>query len=285
MIPWYENIPVLSFLALRARCRGCAAPISWRYPFVEALTGALYGLAAWLLVVRPAGGWKDPSRYVLLGIACLYLGALVALTFIDLAHRILPDRITKPGIAAGAILSVLVPSLQPTRWIGALPDAGAALVLSLAGAAVGYGSLWLVGWLGERAFRKEAMGLGDCKLLAMIGAFTGPAGALLAAACGLVLGLVMGLVEQARTKDATFPFGPALAAGGAVVFLAPDRVRRAFRDGLDLLQEPRVGLGAAVAMAVVLFLMRRRFPKPVLLLLFVLLAAFGAAYAFLPGRR
>ena len=284
MIPWYENIPVLSFLALRARCRGCAAPISWQYPLVESLTGALYGLAAWLLVVRPAGGWKDPSKYVLLGIACLYLGALVALTFIDLAHRILPDRITKPGIAAGAILSVAVPSLQPVRWIDALPDPGAALVLSLAGAAVGYGSLWFVGWMGEKAFRKEAMGLGDCKLLAMIGAFTGPVGALLAAACGLVLGLVMGLIERVRTGDEAFPFGPALAAGGALVFLAPDRVLRAFGSGRDLLHDPRVGLGAAVAMAVVLFLLRRRFPKPVLLLLFALLAAFGAAYAFLPAR-
>jgi leader peptidase (prepilin peptidase)/N-methyltransferase len=290
-IPWNENIPLLSFLMLGAKCRGCRAPISWRYPLVEVLTGGLFALAAWLLL--PAGRpewWTDPAPWVHVAAAFVFLGTLVALTFIDFDHRILPDRLTKPGMAAGAVFSVALAiagegarSLQPTEWIPSLPATGAALLLSLAGMVAGYGSLWLVGWLGEKAFRREAMGLGDAKLLAMVGAFTGPQGALLAAGVGMILGLVLGLVQQARTRDTTFPFGPALAAGGAAVFLAPAGVLEGFRSVAALSSDPRGGLGLAVLCAVLLVMVRGRLPKAMFvgfLVLVLLLAAVNGVLLF-----
>ena len=232
---------------------------------MEALTGALFLAAAWLLVVRHGGWTGTPERWGHLGAGLLYLGALVALTFIDLDHRILPDRITKPGMAAGALCSVALPDLQGSPGIGSLPPSGAALLMSLAGMALGYGSLWLVGWLGEKAFRREAMGLGDCKLLGMVGAFTGPVGALLAAGVGLLLGLATGLLQQARTRDAAFPFGPALAAGGAAVFLAPEQVREGLRSVASLAGDPRGGLAMAGVCGLLLFAIRDRLPRPLYL--------------------
>ncbi len=272
-IPWYENIPVLSFLALRGRCRGCGGAISWRYPLVEALTGALFAAAAWLLVVRWPGGALDPDRYLHLASGLLLLGALTALSFIDLDRRILPDAITRPGTAAGLLLSVLHPSLQDPRGLGGLPDAGGALLLSAAGVAAGYGSLWIVSLLGARAFGREAMGLGDAKLLAMIGAFTGPLGAMLAAALGLLLGLLMGGVRLLATGDASFPFGPSLAAGGAAVFLARREVTDALERAAELGSDPRGGLAVAAACAVLLLWIRTRLPRGVFLVLLLLVAA------------
>jgi leader peptidase (prepilin peptidase)/N-methyltransferase len=276
MIPWHENIPLLSFALLRGRCRGCGAAISWRYPLVEALTGGLFLLAAWTLVDPLHGGWRDPSRWLHLGAGLLFLAALVALTFIDLAHRILPDRITKPGMAAGAVLSALLPGLQPGHERIALPPPGAAFLLSLAGILVGYGSLWLVAWAGEKAFRREAMGMGDAKLLAMVGAFTGPLGALLAAVVGFALGLVGGLLHRLSTRDPEFPFGPALAVGGAAVFLDRRDIGFALRQGSDALSDPLGGLIAAVVSGAVLFAIRGRLPRPILLVLSLLVALLAA---------
>lgn len=275
-IPWHENIPVLSFLFLGAKCRGCRAHISWRYPGVEALTGALFVAATWLLLRDGLGG---AERWIHLAAAFVYLGLLVALTFIDIDHRILPDRLTKPGMAAGAVFSVLLPALQGPGGITSLPPAGEALLLSLAGMALGYGSIWIVGWLGEKAFRREAMGLGDAKLLAMVGAFSGPKGVLLAGALGLLVGLVTGLVHQARTRDAAFPFGPALAVGGAAVFLAPSALSRGVAGLAESSRDPRFGIGAAVACALLLLTVRRRLPKGMFLALLALVLLLAGANA------
>ncbi len=140
-------------------------------------------------------------------------------------------------------------------------------------------------WLGEKAFRREAMGLGDAKLLAMIGAFTGPKGVLLAGVTGLALGLAVGLVEQARTKDPTFPFGPALAAGGSAAFLVPRTVGEGFHRLAGITAEPAGGLVVAAICFALLFAVRTRLPKGLFLLFLglVLLVAALNGYLWLRG--
>lgn len=143
---WYENIPVFSFLALRGRCLACKAPISWRYPLVELLVGALFLVSL---------GRFGPTRELALPLALVTF--LVPLTFIDLEHWVLPFELTIPGIVTGVGLSALV-SLERMR------DAAI-------GAAVAYAGFWLMELLGEKLFKKEALGGGDKYLLALIGAF------------------------------------------------------------------------------------------------------------------
>ncbi|MCK6479058.1 MAG: prepilin peptidase [Planctomycetes bacterium] len=270
-IAWYDNVPVLSWLLLRARCRGCGTGISWRYPFVEALTGAIFALAAWLLVLRWRGWTGDPLRLAHLGVAQAFAAAMIALSGIDFDHRILPDRITKPGMAAGFLASLLLPRLQSPSGSWGIPPAGEAAVLSAAGMVLGYGLLWGVGWLGERVFRREAMGLGDCKLLAMIGAFAGPGGVLLAAGAGMVLGLLLGAVQHLRTRDAAFPFGPALAAGGLGAVLARRELLEGYHRAQDLMADPRGGLLLAALCTGLLLWIRGRLPRGVFLGLLVLM--------------
>lgn len=137
LIPWYENLPLVSWLALRARCSGCGMRISWRYPGVEALTAGLF-LAAWLWHGLP-----------LAPVYWLFLALMVAATFIDIEHFIIPDEITWGGTAAGLVLSFLVPQMMRTdvRW--------QAVLLSLGGAALGFGILWLVVEGGKLAFGRK----------------------------------------------------------------------------------------------------------------------------------
>ena len=269
-IPWFENIPVASFLLLGAKCRGCRAPISWRYPAVEALTGGLFVLAAFLATRTGVDGWE---RWGWLFAACVYLSLLVALSFIDLDHRILPDALTKPGMAVGAALSVVLPDLQGGGGRLPIPVAGEALLSSVAGMVAGYALVWAIARVGERVFRREAMGMGDAKLLAMIGAFTGPKGVAIAAAVGLVLGLVAGLVHESRAREAEFPLGPSLAAGGAVAFLFPGAAEEGIRGFSDSLLSPAWGIGTAVVCAGLLLYIRRRLPKWLFALMFGLLLA------------
>ncbi len=147
-IAWYDNIPLLSYVRLRGRCRSCGAAIPWRYLLVE-LAGGLMALALW---------HTFPDRLLLLayGPFCL---ALVALTAIDLEHRLLPDAITLPGIILGLLLSLLLPHLS-------FPEAAAG---ALVGAALFYG----IAWLYEKLAGRRGLGGGDVKMLAMIGAFLG----------------------------------------------------------------------------------------------------------------
>jgi leader peptidase (prepilin peptidase)/N-methyltransferase len=189
---WFDNIPVLSFLALRGRCRACRAPIAWRYPIVEALTGVLFTLAA----------WRSTSVTDLL-VAWLFLSAMVALAAIDLEHQILPDRITLPGIGVGVLTSFL-----GTRVSG---------LDALLGILVGGGILFAVIVLSG-----GGMGGGDMKLGAMIGAFLGYKLALLALFLAVIVGGAVALVLLStgirKRKDA-IPFGPFLAIASAVAML------------------------------------------------------------------
>jgi len=213
-IRWFDNLPVVSWLLLRARCRHCHAPIAFRYPFVELLTAALFVLAA----------LRYPEPLDAAAIALLLAG-LVAITFIDIDHRIIPDAITKPGMAVALILAV-VTTVHPGDWVEGLKPGLSKLLHAGAGILLGIAIVWGVRLLGALLFRKEAMGQGDAKLLGLIGGFTGPIGTLytLVVAClggSIVHGLVV-LFTKGRPK----PMGLEVrGAGGARLTAARARAR------------------------------------------------------------
>ncbi len=182
-----DNIPLVSFLWLRGRCRDCARPISWRYPLVEALTALLF-LGAW--------HWFGPSLGALR--AWLFALIMVIVFFVDLDHRIIPDAVTFPGLALGVILAV------PTGPRGLLGSLGAAL---------GAGLLFFL----IAAASRGGMGGGDVKLAAVMGAFLGwpvvAAALFISFTLGGVVGLGLLATGRRRRKDPV-PFGPFLAAGG-----------------------------------------------------------------------
>lgn len=186
LIVWYDNIPVLSWLALGAKCRGCKTPIAMRYPLVELLTGVLFLLA-----------WQAHGAHLGTAITvALFLAALVAISFIDLDHRIIPDAISKPGIVLfvlAAPLSLLhaTGELAWTRdWFPGAKPALNALVDAGLGAVLGAAVILLIRAIGTWILKKEAMGLGDVKLLAFIGAVVGP----LLSLYGLVIGCFGGAI-------------------------------------------------------------------------------------------
>lgn len=195
-IRWYQNIPILSFLILGGKCGSCRAGISWRYPAIEALTGALFVLVfiSFDMSAATAVYW-------------LFVAALVVITFIDLDHQIIPDVISLPGIVVGFLCSFAVPWLS---WRD-----------SLLGILLGGGSLYLVAFLYEFLTKKEGMGGGDIKLLAMLGAFLGWKAILpiifISSLIGSLVGVPLMLVKKADSKLA-IPFGPFLALG-ALIYL------------------------------------------------------------------
>ena len=197
-IAWYDNVPVLGWLVLRGRCRQCRAPIAIQYPLIEALIAALWGAAFW---------WYGPTWQALS--ASLFGTILVGITLTDARHYIIPDEFTWGGLVLGLLLSLA----------GGLPSVGRAVL----GAAVGFGLLYGVAWAGEKVFRKEAMGGGDIKMMAMVGAFVGWQGVLLTIFGGALLGTVIFVPISLRTKKLV-PFGVFLAAGAAVTFVAGDAI-------------------------------------------------------------
>ena len=195
-LTWKDNIPLLSYAALGARCRSCRTPISLRYPLVEALTGALF---LWHVIVF---GFT-PLMVVRLAFAC----ALLVLFAIDLEHQILPDRITLPGIAIGFACSLALPP-------GPL--------MSLAGILAGGGILWGIAELWFRLRKVDAMGFGDVKMLAMVGAFLGlPMVLVTFVVSTMIGGLVAGwLVATRRAQMGTaIPFGTMLAVAALIASL------------------------------------------------------------------
>jgi leader peptidase (prepilin peptidase)/N-methyltransferase len=192
-----ENIPVISWLALRGKCRKCKAPISPRYPAVELLTGILAGVLVWTFGSGTAGL-----------ASLLFLFLLVAMTFIDLDTQLLPDDLTYPLLWAGLLVN-----LQGT--FVPLEDA-------VIGAAAGYLVLWSVYWLFKLVTGKEGMGYGDFKLLAALGAWLGwqmlPTIILLSSVVGALVGISL-IVFAKRGRDKPIPFGPYLAAAGLIALL------------------------------------------------------------------
>jgi len=204
-----ENIPVLSWLFLRGKCAGCGARISWRYPFVELLTGLLSLAVAWKLGL----GWPVVAGLV-------FTWFLIALTFIDIDTQLLPDNMTLPLVWLGLFVSLALPAL------GAPPAPGeplpAALKDSVIGAIAGYMSLWLVYHAFRLATGKEGMGYGDFKLLAAIGAWLGWQMLLPTILISAVVGAVSGIaILSLQKKDRSVPiaFGPFLAIAGWIMLM------------------------------------------------------------------
>lgn len=209
-IAWYDNIPLLSFFVLRRRCRHCGTPISARYVLVEFLAGLLF-LLVWLkLDVTPHRpfGLVPIADWRLVPVYWLAISGLLLGTFVDLEHLIIPDRVTLGGIVAGLVLSPLVPSLHSASR----PLEG--FMWSATGAALGWLLLWCVAILGRLAFRKEAMGFGDVKLMGAIGAFMGWRAVLFAivvsAFVGSAVGVTLVLLGRKRLQS-RIPYGPYLA--------------------------------------------------------------------------
>lgn len=200
LITALENIPVVSYLLLRGRCRHCNARISRRYPVVEMLTAALSGFAA----------WHFGFGFAALG-ALLFLWAMIALAFIDLDTQLLPDSVTLPLLWLGLALNL-------GTTYAALPDA-------VVGAIAGYLSLWSVFWMFKLTTGKEGMGYGDFKLLAAIGAWLGwqmlPLTILFSSLVGAVIGISL-IVFARHGRNVPIPFGPYLAAAGVLALFWGD---------------------------------------------------------------
>ncbi len=197
--PW-DNVPVLSWLVLRGRCRRCKEPIPSRYPMIEAITGLLFLVAAAFVT--------DPLRLALvLAFGC----AMIVITFIDLDHMIIPDSITLPGIAIGLAVAFLGGFVDPKQaFVGVLVGGGGLLAV-----AAGY----------RAATGRDGLGGGDIKLLGMVGAFLGPSGAFLTIMIGSIAGTLFACVYMLRSgqgRTAQLPFGTFLAPGALMaMFLGP----------------------------------------------------------------
>jgi leader peptidase (prepilin peptidase)/N-methyltransferase len=196
-----DNIPVLSYLILRGRCRDCGVRIPLRYPLVETLSGAFAAMA----VARFGLGWQAALMFAL-------IAALLVITFIDLDHRIIPDAITLPGIPIGLAASFGPGLISPSE--------------SLIGILAGGGSLFLVAWGYQLITQREGMGGGDIKLLAMIGAFMGWKGVLFTIFVASLTGTLAGMALICRRRGdmkLAVPFGPFLAVGAiAYLFIGPE---------------------------------------------------------------
>jgi leader peptidase (prepilin peptidase)/N-methyltransferase len=193
LLKWYDNIPVISWLLLRGKCRKCRTGVSMQYPIVELITGALFVLVIWLTPVGP-----------LLATRLILVCILIALFGIDLEHQILPNVITLPGIAIGLLLSLIAPP--------GIKDA-------LLGALLGGGILYAIAWGYYLWRREEGMGMGDVKMLAMIGAFLGWKAVLvtlvLSSFSGAFIGLGLMAAQRGSMKFA-LPFGTFLAIGALI---------------------------------------------------------------------
>ena len=203
--PW-QNIPVLSWLLLGGKCANCKNPISVRYPAIELITALLGTVVAWQL---------GASELALLYIAVTW--CLVALTFIDIDHMLLPDQITLPLVWLALLASVFGITIPP----------GEAII----GAAAGYLSLWSVYWLFKLVTGKEGMGYGDFKLMAVFGALLGwqalPIIILLSSVVGAVLGITL-LTIQGRDKATPIPFGPYIAIAGWIAMLWGEQLQASY---------------------------------------------------------
>jgi leader peptidase (prepilin peptidase)/N-methyltransferase len=205
-IRWFDNLPLVSFLVLRGRCRHCRGRIAWRYPLIEGATAALFALAAWRFGLRPEA----------LVPAWVFVAALVAVTAIDLEHQLIPDRITLPGIGVGFVTSLVNPSVS---WLD-----------SLLGIAFGGGVLFVI-----IVASRGGMGGGDMKLGAMIGAFIGWQLLALTLLLAVILGGVIAttlLITGLKKRKDPIPFGPFLASSALVSLFWGDVVLRWYWRGV-----------------------------------------------------
>ncbi len=220
-IHWYQNIPIVSWCCLRGKCANCKKPISIRYTIVELLGGILF-LMAYLQWGMPfffggelALGLQPFKTLWVVPIFWLVFAGLILGSFIDLEHFYLPDRVTIGGMLLGVPLSFLVPELQGEKV------RLTALYWSLGGLVIGFGSLWLIGFVFSKLLKKDALGFGDVKLIGAVGAFFGPVAVLftiiVSSFVGGIVGVAMILRGKAKLGGFTaVPYGPFLALGVVV---------------------------------------------------------------------
>lgn len=189
-IRWHDNVPVLGWLLLRGRCRQCGARISIQYPLVELATASLWVAA----VLRHGFSWQALA-------SAFFFTLLLGIALTDARRYIIPDEFTLGGLAIGILLSLAPGGIEPLQ--------------AVLGAALGFGLLWVVAVLGEMAFGKPAMGGGDIKMMAMVGAFLGPLGVVLTVFLGALAGSVIFGPISLRTGKLV-PFGIFLALGAAI---------------------------------------------------------------------
>ncbi|HXV85114.1 MAG TPA: A24 family peptidase, partial [Gemmatimonadales bacterium] len=197
-IAWFDNIPVVSWVLLRGRCRRCAEPISVQYPVIEAGVAALWVAAVW----RHGTGWDALT-------GALFGTILVGIAVTDARHLLIPDEYTLGGLPLGLLLA----------WRHGAPGFAAAV----AGAAVGFALLYAIAWAGEKVFKEEAMGGGDVKMMAMVGAFVGWKGVLLTVFGGALLGSLV-FVPLSLKRRRLVPFGVFLATAAGLTFELGDPV-------------------------------------------------------------
>jgi leader peptidase (prepilin peptidase)/N-methyltransferase len=193
-IAWRDNIPVVSWLLLRGRCRQCGGPISAQYPLIELVVGLLWGGAAL--------AW-GPTLHALAG--AVFGTILLGITVTDARHMLIPDEFTWGGLVLGLAF--------------ALGGGGPALVQALLGAAAGFALLYAIAVLGEWVFKEEAMGGGDIKMMAMVGAFVGWQGVLLTIFLGALFGTMIFLPLTLLGRKKLVPFGVFLSVGAAAAWL------------------------------------------------------------------
>jgi leader peptidase (prepilin peptidase)/N-methyltransferase len=213
-IRWYDNVPILSYLWLRGKCRSCGAAFSPRYLLVELVTGALFGVAWWFTL--GTGGMLMPlkDRGLHFVVYAAFVFAMVVITFIDIDHKKILNKVTRPAIVLGYGASLLLGRMW---WEGLL------------GIAIGYGVPWLIGELYYRLRGFEGMGLGDAMLLAVIGSVFGWRGVAFALFGGSLLGSVVHLFVFLRARKSVLrselPFGPYLAAASTFYLFAEPWIR------------------------------------------------------------
>ena len=189
-IRWYDNLPIVGWLMLRGRCRSCGARISIQYPLIELTTASLWVAA----VLRHGFGWQALS-------SALFFTLLLGIALTDARKYIIPDQFTVGGLVIGLALAFAPGGISPLQ--------------SALGAALGFAVLWIIAVLGEAVFRKPAMGGGDIKMMAMVGAFLGPPGVLLTIFLGALFGsLIFGPISLKTGK--LVPFGIFLALGAGI---------------------------------------------------------------------
>jgi len=197
-----DNIPLLSYILLKGRCRNCKSKISIQYPIVELLTGLIY-----LIIYLAYGLSTQTLIYIILS------SALVIIAFIDLQKQIVPDVISLPGIVIGFIISFFVPYIT--------------FVNSGLGVIVGGGIILIIGMAGSVIFKKEAMGGGDVKLAAMIGAFLGWRYIIISLFLGFFLGALAGIIliiSKIKSREDTVPFGPFIVLGSFITLLWGEKI-------------------------------------------------------------
>ena len=197
---WYDNVPVISWLLLRARCRGCGAPISIQYPLIELATGCIWAYMVWR---------NGPTLEAIRG--AVFGTILLGIAMTDARAYIIPDEFTWGGLAVGLVFSAAVAGLS-------------GLGHAAFGAAVGFGLLWAVGTAGTWLFKEEAMGGGDIKMMAMVGAFVGWQGVLLSVFLGAFIGSLIFLPLLLVGQRKLVPFGIFLSIGAAMAYLVGPRL-------------------------------------------------------------